>query len=124
MKVVEIFDGSCGFHTRIAVHKENADRVRITVTSECEAVVKWGGEIGRVEWRPCLGPHPFESHLWRSAAENLRHRSCPVLTGVLRAIESEVGAAKPADVLIRFLSEENSGRNADGIPDHEMLPPS
>jgi len=111
--VVEIVDGSCGFSTRIAAHLEGSMQVGITVSSECDAVAKWGGEIGRVDWRECLGPRPFESHLWQSAIKTLRHRSCPVLTGVLRAIEAEVGAAKPARILIRFLSLETAERKAD-----------
>jgi hypothetical protein len=113
VKVVEIVDGSCGFATRIAAHLEDSVQVGITVSSECDAVAKWGGEIERVDWRECLGPRPFESHLWQSAIKTLRHRSCPVLTGVLRAIEAEVGAAKPARILIRFLSRETAERKAD-----------
>lgn len=115
VKVVEVFDGSCGFRTRIAAHSEDAARVGITVSSECDAVAKWGSEIGRIDWRKCLGPRPFESKLWQSATESLRHRSCPVLTGVLRAIEAEVGAAKPAEILIRFLSTETVDRKTDSL---------
>jgi len=112
VKVVEIVDGSCGFSTRIAAHLEDSVQVGITVSSECDAAAKWGREICRVDWRKCLGPRPFESHLWQSAVKTLRHRSCPVLTGVLRAIEAEVGAARPAQILIRFLSPETADRKA------------
>ena len=113
MKVVEVSDGSCGFSTRIAAHREDAARVGITVSSQCEAAAEWGKEIGRVDWRECLGPRPLESHLWQSAMETLRHRSCPVLTGVLRAIEAEVGATKPAGVVIRFVSGGDSDPRQD-----------
>ena len=103
MTVVEVIDGSCGFRTRIVVRMENSAIVRLTVSSECDAVARWGLGVDLVEWRECLGKRPFESHLWRSAMETLPHRSCPVLTAVLRAIETEIGATKPAEVAIRFL---------------------
>lgn len=122
VKVVEIVDGSCGFSTRIAAHLEDSVQVGITVSSECDAVAKWGGEIGRIDWRECLGPRPFESHLWQSAMETLRHRSCPVLAGVLRAIEAEVGAAKPARILIRFLSRETADRKPDSRRGNKKTP--
>jgi hypothetical protein len=108
--VVEVSDGSCGFRTRIAAHMEDAVWVGVEISSDCEAAAQWGRRIGRVEWRPCLGPHPLASDLWQSAVETLRHRSCPVLTGVLRAIEAEVGAARPAEILIRFLAGDASER--------------
>lgn len=123
VKVVEVSDGSCGFCTRIIAQMEDAARVRITITSDCEAAAKWGEEIGRVDWRESLGSRPLESHLWQSAAEMLRHRSCPVLTGVLRAIEAEVGATKPAKIMIRFLPGENSDRR-QGRPAGNENPPS
>jgi hypothetical protein len=123
VKVVEVVDGSCGFSSRIAVHREDAAWVKIAVSSECDAAAKWGEEIGRVDWRQCLGSRPLESHLWQSALEKLHHRSCPVLTGVLRAIEAEVGATKPADILIRFLSVQNSDRTQEW-PAGSESPPS
>ena len=116
MKVVEVADGSCGFSTRIVAHMEDAAQVAITVSSECDAAAKWGKKIGRVDWRQCLGPRPLESSLWQSALETLNHRSCPVLTGVLRAIEAEVGAAKPAAILIRFLAKKNSDPTVASLP--------
>jgi hypothetical protein len=123
VKVVEVVDGSCGYSTRIAVHSKDADRVAITVFSECDAAAEWGKEISRVDWKECLGSRPLESHLWQSALETLRHRSCPVLTGVLRAIEAEVGATKPAKIMIRFLAGENSDRRKE-CPAGDENPPS
>lgn len=108
MRAVEVIDGSCGFRTHITAHLEDTDMVGLTVSSECEAVTRWGHQIARVDWRECIGRNPMTSRLWQSAMEILRHRSCPVLAAVLRAIETEVGATLPADIQIRFLSGEKS----------------
>jgi hypothetical protein len=119
---MEVADGSCGFLTRIVVNMEDDTQVGITLSSECQAVEKWGWEIGRVDWRECLGQHPMESHLWRSAMEKLRHRSCPVFTGVVRAIETEVAAAKPAGIVIRFISGDTSDQKTKYLSDDNGSP--
>jgi hypothetical protein len=103
MTVVEVDNDACGFRTRITVRREGGFIVRLKVASECEAVEQWGRGIARTDWRCCLGRHPLDSVLWRTAVETLNHRSCPVLTATLRAIETEIEAARPADIRIRFL---------------------
>jgi hypothetical protein len=113
VNVVDVFDESCGFHTRITVCKENADMVNLTVASDCEAATRWGQTIKQVDWRQCLGKKFPQSLLWQSAMKILRHRSCPLPMTTLRAIEAEVGATRPADIRIHFLpSEEPDKRNA------------
>lgn len=109
MNVVEVIDGSCGFRTRIAVHLKDGENVGLTVSSDCQAAADWGRENDSVDWRQCLGRHTLQSPLFKTAMETLRHRSCPVLTAVLRAIETEVGAARPAEIRIRFLTGKTSG---------------
>ena len=108
MHVVDVFDGSCGSHTRITVCREDARTVNLTVSSDCEAAACWGQTNKQVDWRQCLGKDFPQSHLWQSAVKILRHRSCPLPMTTLRAIEAEVGATRPADIRIHFLSSEET----------------
>ena len=103
MTLVEVDAGSCGFTTRIGVSKTDARTVSISISSDCEAVEKWGGQLGSVDWRECFGKNAFSSQVFISAAYCLKHPACPVYIGLLKAIEVETGASLPADAAIRFL---------------------
>jgi hypothetical protein len=107
VRVLEVIDDSCGFRTRIVACRKDRAVVTLNISSECDAVSRWGDQITEVEWRECLGKNPLESHLLRSAFGMLKHRSCVVPAAVLRAVEAEVGAAIPAGVTVRFLPGEN-----------------
>ncbi len=78
----------------------------ISISSDCEAVEKWGNQLGSVNWRECLGKNAFSSQIFISATDCLKHTTCPVYIGMLKAIEVEVGASLPADATIRFLPGE------------------
>ena len=106
MTTVVVENEACGFRSQIIVTRRDRDSVAIVMESGCEAVVRWGDAIREIDWRACLGSRPLESRLWQTAMEILPHRSCPVLTGTLRAIETAVGLARPAGVRIRFVSSE------------------
>jgi len=106
MTLVEVDSGSCGFTTQIEVSKTDDRTVSISISSDCEAVEKWGGQLGSVNWRECLGKNAFSSQIFISAADCLKHPACPVYIGLLKAIEVEIGASLPADATIRFLPGE------------------
>lgn len=103
LTTVVVDNEACGFSTKITVRRIGRDRVGIVLESDCESVTRWSEDLGRVDWRACLGGRPLDSHLWRSAVGTLPHRSCPVLTATLRAVETAVGLARPAGVSIRFV---------------------
>ncbi len=79
--------------------------VRISISSDCEAVKKWGGQLGSLNWRECLGKNAFSSPTFISATECFKHPACPVYIGMLKAIEVEIGASLPVNATIRFLPE-------------------
>jgi hypothetical protein len=106
MTLIEVDAGSCGFKTRIGVSKTDKRTVSISISSDCEAVEKWGNRLGSVNWRECLGKNAFSSQSFISAADCLKHPACPVYIGLLKAIEVEVGASLPVDATIRFPSGE------------------
>jgi Family of unknown function (DUF6951) len=103
MTIVEVDAGSCGFKTRIEVTKSESRMVSIKISSDCEAVQQWGDQIGCLNWDECLGENAFSSPIFISAADCLKHPTCPVCVGLLKAIEVEVGASLPSDATIRFI---------------------
>ena len=114
MTTVVVDNEACGFSTKIIVRRIGRDRVNIVLESDCESVARWNDDLEQVDWRAGLGGRPLESHLWRSAVKRLPHRSCPVLTATLRAVETAVGLARPAGVRIRFVPDPASGPEDGG----------
>jgi hypothetical protein len=104
MTTVEVFNGSCGYLTRVVGCRETNDIIRISIATDCQSIRQWGLSIESIEWRSCFGKNAQNSTFWQSAFDILKHRSCPVIIGVLRAIETEMDIAPPADAQIRFMS--------------------
>ena len=102
MTRVVVDAGICGFNVTVEVAKLSPQTVQMAIASECEIASKIGAQLREVDWRDALSRR---GTLW---ATNLRqcpaHVACPVPMAILKAIEVEVGAALPRDVVIRFES--------------------
>ena len=101
MTIVEVNAGSCGFTTKIQVHKADAQTVRVVISSDCEMITKWGEELHSLDWGQCLRGF-VDSPVFHCASEHIGHVACPVPVALLKAMEVEVGVALPVDVTIRF----------------------
>lgn len=101
MTRITVDAGICGFTTLIEVVTLSSQRVRVSVTSDCEMVSKMGEELRDIDWRDALKQQE-NCLLYKSLQQHIKHVACPVPIAVLKAIEVEVGAALPGDVVIRF----------------------
>jgi len=99
--IVEVDAGSCGFTTKIQVHKADAQTVRVVILSDCEMITKWGEGLHTLAWGQCLRDF-VNSLVFQCASEHIGHVACPVPVALLKAMEVEVGVALPVDVTIRF----------------------
>jgi hypothetical protein len=96
--------GICGFTTTISAIKTGKRRVSVEVESDCEAVAELDGQLQDMGWLEALGP-PGKSAVWECACAHIKHPSCPVPMGILKAIEVELDLALPRDVVIHFEDE-------------------
>jgi hypothetical protein len=102
----EIDAGICGFHTTCIATKNEDGTVHLDIQSDCKAVLKLAEQIKDVE--------PFKEAFWRRsmpavhqhAPQCLSHPSCPVPSGIIKAIEVEAGLALPADVSIKVTKSD------------------
>jgi hypothetical protein len=97
--------GICGFTTTIEAKKAGKLEVSVEVESDCEAVAEMNGELQNLGWMEALGP-PGKSAVWECACTHIKHPSCPVPMGILKAIEVELDLALPKDVVIHFVNTE------------------
>jgi hypothetical protein len=108
MTRVTVQSGICGFSVLVTVEKDRERNLRIQLDTECEMVKKMAEDISFLEFRA-----PFATILhnpvYRSASKNLRHAACPVPSGILKAIEVELGVCLPRPVSITFEKKEEKG---------------
>ena len=101
MAKVVVEPGICGFTAVIEVTKIVDSRVRITINSDCSMVTEMKRDLEELNWQKALRKL-VESPVYKAAGQHNMHAACPIPAAILKAIEVEVGAALPRDVMIHF----------------------
>jgi len=104
MTKVKVNSGACGNITTIEATSDDGMDATIKIESGCAAVSNMLTELGdtfdAMELcfeKPGCGP------LYEYASENFpSHCGCPVISGVIKAVEAECKLALPKDVSITF----------------------
>lgn len=103
MTKVEINPGACGFSVIVTAIPDGTKRVKITIESDCEQVKALAEGIELLTVEDILG-FPFgEDKVYQTAKKLIRHASCPVPCGIIKAAEAELGLAVKKDVLFHFI---------------------
>lgn len=103
MVEVEIFSGVCGFRTTVKVETETKYQCTIQVNSECKHVAKMAENFKEVNAMNELFKKD-KSQILAASGKYIPHITCPVATGILKAIEVSAGLALPKDATITFRS--------------------
>jgi len=101
MTKIQIRPGACGMLVTVEVKKKDKKIFTVTVTSECEMVRKLGTELPELNFMDAF-KRLHDNPVYTKGAACLKHVSCPVPTGILKALEVEAGLAVPRDVSIVF----------------------
>lgn len=103
MTKLEINPGACGFFVTVIATKVGPKGANITVQTDCEQVNEMAPKITYLTVQDILG-FPFgEDIVYQAAKRVIRHTSCPVPCGIIKAAEAELGLAVKRDVLIHFI---------------------
>ena len=105
MTKVVINPGICGFTATIEVSQAFKRRVSINITSDCEQVANLGESLTEVDSWDVLKARG-DSEVDMQASKHKLHPTCPVPTGILKAIEVEAGLALARDAVIHFETSE------------------
>ena len=104
MTKVKINPGVCGFVTAVEAVSEDGMEVKVSVKSGCESVKKMFEDLGDTfdSYEMCL-VKPGKGPLFEYASEKFPvHCGCPILSGVIKAVEAECKLALPRDASIIF----------------------
>lgn len=103
MTKLEIRPGACGFSVMVTATADMDKRVNVDIETDCEQVKELAREIEFLTIQDILG-FPFgEDRVYQAAKKVIRHASCPVPCGIIKAAEAELGLAVMHDVLIHFI---------------------
>ncbi len=104
MTKVKVTAGICGFSVLITAEKLKNRKIHVTLDTECKMVREMSSDISAIEIRTALAGHKYNP-VFISAAKHIKHAACPVISGILKAIEVEAGAALPKNAHIVFPKE-------------------
>lgn len=107
MTKVTVSSGACGYTVSITAEKTKDKKIRVTFESECEMVMAMAEDIALLDMMMALFTDHLNNPVYRAAARHLKHAACPVVSGILKAVEVEAGMAVPRDVHIVFQKDED-----------------
>lgn len=102
MPELTIDAGICGFVTVIRTSSSDMQTVSIEFETTCPHAVKARQELLRVDAYAELFRKPHETSVYAALSKHLPHVTCPLYSGVLKAIEAAAGLALPKDVSMKF----------------------
>jgi len=105
---VEIFAGICGFSTNVYAEDKTGYKAVFRLESECPNWKKVDEILGGKELNIMTElfkdkkTGTLNSQVLEVSLKTIPHVSCPVISGVLKALEVSVGLALPKDATITF----------------------
>ncbi|MCK5517228.1 MAG: hypothetical protein KAI39_10165 [Desulfobulbaceae bacterium] len=106
---VEIFGGICGFVTTVHAEDKSGYKASFRLDSECPNWRKVDEILGgktlnmMTELFKDKKTGTLNSQVLDVSLKTIPHVSCPVISGILKALEVSVGLALPKDATITFV---------------------
>ena len=102
MGIVNVMSGICGMITEIrASSGEKPGKVRLDINSRCEGIQRLAQELKIVNPMEEISFKGQGPRTLRMAAKHCKHTSCPVPSGIIKAIEIAAGLALPKNASIQ-----------------------
>jgi len=106
MTKIIVDPGACGFTCRIEVQGTAKYEVTCHLQSKCKQIKKWAEKVGSVNFLE-ISRGPFgQNSIARAAARCKLHPSCPIPSGLIKAVEAELGMAVRKNVSFTFEERE------------------
>ncbi len=108
MTEVTIFAGICGFTTQVTAEDKSDYKAELNINSECPNWQEVNAILGGKELNVMTElfkdrkTGKLKSQVIEVAFKTIPHVSCPVISGVFKALEVSVGLALPEDATITF----------------------
>ncbi|MBT3178339.1 MAG: hypothetical protein HOG03_17520 [Desulfobacula sp.] len=106
---VEIKGGICGFTTQVYAEDKTGYKASFRLESKCPNWKKVDAFLGGKELNMMTElfkdkkTGALNSQVMEVSLKMIPHVSCPVISGILKALEVSVGLALPKDAAIKFI---------------------
>lgn len=104
---VMIDGGVCRFKTHVTATSEMMGNITLDIETSCPNMPKMIARLGDINAYEEIAGGYLKSKVFAAAAE-LPHVTCPVPTGILKAIEAAGGLGLKRDPSIHFLGPDDS----------------
>lgn len=101
----EIDSGICGFHTVVTAEAESMRKVKLTIESDCKQIQKAAALLPEMDMLEELKAGLGKGHVYEVLSGTVKHVTCPVGSGILKAAEAAAGLALPKDVSITLTKQ-------------------
>lgn len=101
----EIDAGICGFQTTVRAKADSMRKVSLTIESDCAQIRKAAEQLPEMDMLDELKSGLGHGHVYGVLSGCVRHVTCPVGSGILKAAEASAGLALPKDVSIKLTKE-------------------
>ncbi len=85
----------------VTVEQKGAQMYRVKISSDCDMLLKLGQEVSELRLRDAFRKI-LDNPVYQSSSACLQHISCPVPSGILKALEVEAGVAVAENVEMKF----------------------
>lgn len=95
--------GICGFITTIEAECTDGQNVTLNIVSDCPSVAKAASQLKTVDAYANLFVKPvFSGPVYTILGDTLPHATCPVPSGLLKAVEAAAQLALKKEAVIEF----------------------
>jgi len=108
MTKVVVKCGACGFSATVRASKGRDKKITVAIESDCPMAKKLGEDIPSLDVSAYFSGFS-NNPVYKAAAKHVRHVSCPLPGGILKAIEVEAGLNVKRDATITFVKEDPEG---------------
>jgi len=98
----DIDAGICGFHTSVIAEAETMRKVKLTIETDCPQIAKAAEQLPEMDMLEELKAGLGHGHVYGVLSGCVRHVTCPVGSGILKAAEASAGLALPKDATIKL----------------------
>ena len=102
MTKLTVVSGACGFACTVVAEKGEQKKVSVRLESQCEMLQKLAEEIATLDVMTTVFTNFLNNPVYKAAARHLKHVTCPVPGGIIKAVEAEAGLALLRDITIKF----------------------
>ncbi len=85
----------------VTVEQKGAQTYRVKISSDCDMLLRLGQEVSELRLRDAFRKI-VDNPVYQSSSACLQHISCPVPSGILKALEVEAGVAVAENVEMKF----------------------